>query len=111
MKLWGGRFTGAENELVDKYNSSITFDSRFWRQDIKGSLAHAEMLGRQGIISAEEAAQIKAGLEQIYNDIESGALEIDMTSEDIHSFVEATLQSASAMPARSCTPAGAEMTR
>ena len=91
MKLWGGRFTGAENELVDKYNSSITFDSRFWRQDIKGSLAHAEMLGKQGIISAEEAAQIKTGLEQIYSDIESGALEIDMTSEDIHSFVEATL--------------------
>ncbi len=91
MKLWGGRFVGQENELVDKYNSSITFDSRFWREDIKGSLAHAKMLGAQGIISEEEALQIKEGLEGIYSDIEAGKLEIDMTSEDIHSFVEATL--------------------
>lgn len=91
MKLWGGRFVGQENELVDKYNSSITFDSRFWREDIRGSIAHARMLGAQGIISADEAEQIDKGLKEIYDDIENGRLEIDMTSEDIHSFVEATL--------------------
>ncbi len=91
MKLWGGRFTGETNELVAKYNASITFDSRFWREDIKGSMAHALMLGNQGIISHEEAELIHKGLTDIYNDIEAGRLEIDMTAEDIHSFVEATL--------------------
>lgn len=91
MKLWGGRFTGEENELVAKYNSSISFDSRFWREDIKGSMAHALMLGNQGIISHEEADQIHKGLVDIYNDIESGKLSIDMEAEDIHSFVESVL--------------------
>ena len=91
MKLWGGRFTGETNELVAKYNSSITFDSRFWREDIKGSMAHALMLGNQGIISQEETELIHKTLTDIYNDIEAGRLEIDMTAEDIHSFVEATL--------------------
>ncbi|MBR6475572.1 MAG: argininosuccinate lyase [Lachnospiraceae bacterium] len=91
MKLWGGRFTGETNELVAKYNSSITFDSRFWREDIKGSMAHALMLGNRGIISNEEAELIHRTLTEIYSDIESGRLEIDMTAEDIHSFVEATL--------------------
>jgi len=91
MKLWGGRFTGETNELVAKYNSSITFDSRFWREDIKGSMAHALMLGNQGIIPQGEAVRIHKGLIDIYNDIESGKLEIDMTAEDIHSFVEAVL--------------------
>ncbi|MBO4782108.1 MAG: argininosuccinate lyase [Lachnospiraceae bacterium] len=91
MKLWGGRFTGETNELVAKYNSSISFDSRFWREDIKGSMAHALMLGNRGIISAEEAELIHKTLTEIYSDIESGKLEIDMTAEDIHSFVEAVL--------------------
>ena len=91
MKLWGGRFTGETNELVAKYNSSISFDSRFWREDIKGSMAHALMLGNRGIISNEEAELIHKTLTEIYSDIESGKLEIDMTAEDIHSFVEATL--------------------
>ena len=91
MKLWGGRFTGETNELVAKYNSSITFDSRFWREDIKGSMAHALMLGNRGIISNEEAELIHKTLTEIYSDFESGKLEIDMTAEDIHSFVEATL--------------------
>jgi len=91
MKLWGGRFTGEENELVAKYNSSISFDSRFWREDIKGSMAHALMLGNQGIISHDEADHIHKGLVDIYNDIESGKLSIDMEAEDIHSFVESVL--------------------
>ncbi|MBR4776293.1 MAG: argininosuccinate lyase [Lachnospiraceae bacterium] len=91
MKLWGGRFTGETNELVAKYNSSISFDSRFWREDIRGSMAHALMLGNRGIISGEEAELIHKTLTEIYSDIESGKLEIDMTAEDIHSFIEATL--------------------
>ncbi|MCR4624516.1 MAG: argininosuccinate lyase [Lachnospiraceae bacterium] len=91
MKLWGGRFTGETNELVAKYNSSISFDSRFWREDIRGSMAHALMLGNRGIISAEEAELIHKTLTEIYSDIETGKLEIDMTAEDIHSFVEAVL--------------------
>ena len=91
MKLWGGRFTGETNELVAKYNSSISFDSRFWREDIKGSMAHALMLGNEGIISREDAERIHKGLTDIYSDIESGKLEIDMTAEDIHSFIESVL--------------------
>lgn len=91
MKLWGGRFTGETNELVAKYNSSISFDSRFWREDIKGSIAHALMLGNQGIITREEADQIHKGLTDIYSDIEAGRLQIDMEAEDIHSFVESVL--------------------
>ena len=91
MKLWGGRFTGETNELVAKYNSSISFDSRFWREDIKGSIAHALMLGNQGIITHEEADLIHKGLTDIYSDIESGRLAIDMESEDIHSFIESVL--------------------
>ncbi|MBR4343307.1 MAG: argininosuccinate lyase, partial [Lachnospiraceae bacterium] len=91
MKLWGGRFTGETNELVAKYNSSISFDSRFWREDIRGSMAHALMLGNQGIISHEEAELIHKGLIDIYNDIENGRLQIDMNAEDIHSFVESVL--------------------
>ena len=91
MKLWGGRFTGETNELVAKYNSSISFDSRFWREDIRGSMAHALMLGNQGIISHEEAELIHKGLIDIYNDIENGRLQIDMNAEDIHSFGESVL--------------------
>ncbi len=91
MKLWGGRFTGQTNELVAKYNSSISFDSRFWREDIKGSMAHALMLGNQGIISREDAEKIHKGLTDIYSDLESGKLTIDPEAEDIHSFVESVL--------------------
>jgi argininosuccinate lyase len=91
MKLWGGRFTGETNELVAKYNSSIGFDSRFWREDIKGSMAHVLMLGNQGIIPHDEAVLIHKGLIDIYNDIETGKLQIDMSAEDIHSFVESVL--------------------
>ena len=91
MKLWGGRFKGETNELVYQFNASIGFDKRFYEQDIRGSLAHAEMLGQCGIITADEAAQIKKGLTSILDDINAGRLEIDPTAEDIHSFVEAEL--------------------
>ncbi|MBO4505232.1 MAG: argininosuccinate lyase, partial [Lachnospiraceae bacterium] len=93
MKLWGGRFKGETNELVYQFNASIGFDKRFFEQDIRGSLAHAEMLGRCGIITAEEAEQIKQGLNGILDDIRAGRLEIDLSAEDIHSFVEAELTS------------------
>ncbi len=91
MKLWAGRAGGDVDERLSAINNSIGFDSRMYRQDITGSIAHARMLGRQGIIGAEDAAAIVEGLEGILADIDSGALRIDMDCEDIHTFVEATL--------------------
>ena len=85
--LWGGLVA----DMAKQLNSSIPFDCRMWREDITGSLAHAAMLGAQGIISAEDAEAIRKGLEGILADIDSGALEIDMTAEDIHTFVEMEL--------------------
>lgn len=91
MKLWGGRFTEAEDQRTEEFNESLSFDKRMYRQDITGSIAHAEMLGRQGIISQEDSAAIIAGLEGILQDIEDGKLVIEGDAEDIHSFVEAEL--------------------
>jgi len=91
MKLWGGRFKKGLNELANDFNSSIPFDSRMYREDIEGSIAHATMLGDQGIISKDASDRIISGLLEILKRIDSGAIEIDMTSEDIHSFVEGTL--------------------
>ena len=91
MKLWAGRTGGNVDERLSAINNSIGFDSRMYRQDITGSIAHATMLGRQGIISPEDAEAIVDGLKGILADLESGALEIDMSCEDIHTFVEATL--------------------
>ncbi len=93
MKLWGGRFKGETNESVYSFNASIGFDKRFYEQDIRGSIAHVTMLGKQGIITVEESEQIKNGLKSILDDINSGRLAIDESSEDIHSFVEAELTS------------------
>ena len=90
-KLWAGRTDGTTSQIADDFNSSIRFDSRMYRQDIEGSMAHAAMLALKGIISQEDADTLIAGLEQILLDIESGALPIDMTCEDIHMFVEAVL--------------------
>ena len=90
MKLWGGRFTKETDELVFNFNESLSFDRKLYKQDITGSIAHAKMLGKQGIISDEESNQIIEGLKGILADLDSGALEFDK-SEDIHSFVEATL--------------------
>ena len=87
VNLWGGLVADTAKQL----NSSIGFDCRMWREDITGSLAHAAMLGANGIISPEDAEAIRAGLQGILQDIESGALEIDMTAEDIHTFVEMEL--------------------
>ncbi len=91
MKLWGGRFKKGTDKLVNDFNSSIPFDSRMYREDIEGSIAHASMLGEQGIIPKDASDRIISGLLEILKRIDSGAIEIDMTSEDIHSFVEGTL--------------------
>lgn len=91
MKLWGGRFTKETNELVNNFNASISFDQKFYKQDIQGSIAHAAMLAAQGIISEDEGKQITDGLKGILSDIESGKLEITDEYEDIHTFMEATL--------------------
>ena len=90
MKLWGGRFTAEEDQLTAMFNDSLSFDKRLYRQDITGSIAHAEMLGKQKIISSEDAAAIVDGLKGILSDIDAGKLEIK-DAEDIHSFVEAEL--------------------
>ena len=90
-KMWEGRFSKALDETADDFNSSISFDSKMYRQDIKGSMAHAAMLGAQGIITVEDADTIISALQGILEDIEKGSLEIDMTCEDIHMFVEAEL--------------------
>lgn len=91
MKLWGGRFTKETDKLVYNFNASISFDQKFFRQDIQGSIAHATMLGAQEIISKDDSEKIVAGLKSILEDIESGKLEITDEYEDIHTFVEANL--------------------
>ena len=90
-KMWAGRTDGATEQIADDFNSSIHFDSRMYRQDITGSMAHAAMLAAKNIITNEDADRLIAGLEDILNDLDSGALEFDMTCEDIHMFVEQVL--------------------
>ena len=92
-KLWAGRFSKQEDERVNDFNSSIAFDARMAQHDIQGSIAHATMLGRQGIIEPAEAELIVQGLEGIARDLQTGALAIDPTAEDIHMFIEAELTS------------------
>ena len=90
-KMWAGRTDGAVEKIADDFNSSIPFDCRMYRQDITGSMAHAAMLAKQGIITDADADALIAGLEEILGDIESGKLPIDMTCEDIHMFMEQVL--------------------
>ena len=89
--LWGGRFREATDASAYKFNQSISFDRRMYREDIEGSIAHATMLGKQGIISEEESCLITDGLKKIREDIESGVLIISDEAEDIHSFIESVL--------------------
>lgn len=91
MKLWGGRFTKETNQLVHSFNASLPFDQRFYKQDIRGSIAHVTMLANTGIISVEDKDTIIAGLNSILEDIENGKLQFTNEHEDIHSFVEAHL--------------------
>ena len=90
-KMWAGRTAGNTDQIADDFNSSIHFDSRLYREDITGSMAHASMLKKQNIIPAAAADHIIAGLSEILADLESGELEIDETCEDIHMFVEQVL--------------------
>lgn len=91
MKLWGGRFTKETNQLVHNFNASISYDQKFYRQDIAGSIAHVTMLAKQGILSDEDKESIVLGLKGILADLDNESLEITSQYEDIHSFVEATL--------------------
>ncbi len=91
MKLWGGRFTKETNQLVHNFNASISFDQKFYHQDIEGSIAHVKMLAKQGILTEEDRDLIVNGLEGIRTDLENGSLTITAEHEDIHSFVEAVL--------------------
>ena len=90
-QLWGGRFTKETDQLVYNFNASISFDQKFYHEDITGSMAHVKMLTKQGILTEEEGKQIVQGLQEILDDVKAGRLEISNAYEDIHSFVEATL--------------------
>ncbi len=89
--MWAGRFSKEVDSKVNAFNSSIAFDSRMYKQDIAGSIAHATMLGEQGIISMSDSLELIGGLKEILGDIESGKLEFDPNAEDIHMFIEAEL--------------------
>jgi argininosuccinate lyase len=91
MKLWGGRFSKSTDAMVDDFNSSIRFDSRMYKQDIKGSMAHVKMLGKCGIISAEDSALIYKTLKEIMLDIEKGVVDFEIDAEDIHMNIEKIL--------------------
>lgn len=90
-QLWGGRFTKETDQLVYNFNASITFDRKFYKQDIEGSIAHVTMLAKQGILTEQERDDIVRTLKEIRDEVESGKLEITSEYEDIHSFVEANL--------------------
>ena len=90
-QLWGGRFTKETDQLVYNFNASITFDQKFYKQDIEGSIAHVTMLAKQGILTSQERDDIVKTLKEIADDVENGKLEITSEYEDIHSFVEANL--------------------
>ena len=91
MKLWGGRFTKEENQLVHNFNESLSFDQKFYHQDIQGSIAHVTMLARQGIVTEADKEAIIDGLNGILADLEAGHLKFTKEHEDIHSFIEANL--------------------
>ena len=90
-KMWAGRTSGEVSSIADDFNSSIRFDHKMYRQDVTGSMAHAAMLGATGIISQQDADTLISGLEEILADLDSGKLEFDWSSEDIHMFVEQVL--------------------
>ncbi len=91
-RLWGGRFSGSTDEIVERLNNSLHFDSRLWRQDIEGSIAHATMLGEAAIIPVSDAESIVAGLKAIATGLEDGSIRLDPSAEDIHSAVEQILR-------------------
>ncbi len=90
-EMWGGRFASGPSAIMEAINASISFDKRLYREDIAGSIAHSAMLAAQGIISQEDAAEIRRGLEQIRDEIDEGRFEFSVAHEDIHMNVEARL--------------------
>ncbi len=90
-RMWGGRFAAGPSAIMQAINASIGFDRRMWRQDIRGSLAHASMLAKVGIITAEDESSIREGLEGIAAEIEAGSFVFDPVLEDIHFNIEARL--------------------
>ena len=107
-KLWGGRFEQSTDEFAEGFQSSIGFDSRMYREDIMGSIAHAKMLGAQRIIPIEDAEQIVEGLKSILEDIDAGRVEFSVHDEDIHMNVERLLtERIGGTRARSCVRAAA----
>ena len=90
-QLWGGRFTKETDKLVYNFNASISFDQKFYKQDMEGSIAHVKMLGKQGILTEKEMQDIVDCLKEILKEVEEGKLIITDEYEDIHSFVEAKL--------------------
>src|SRR5512137_1175257 len=90
-KPWGGRFTGSLSTIAERLSSSISYDARLWRQDIRGSQAHAKMLNRIGILTERELADILKGLDKIGKEIESGDFSFSESLEDIHMNIEAAL--------------------
>ncbi|HET6498913.1 MAG TPA: lyase family protein, partial [Coriobacteriia bacterium] len=90
-KAWGGRFERSPSRFLDEFGASLPVDRRMWAEDIKGSLAHARMLARQGIISQRDADAIETGLSQIYREIRDGGFAFDIADEDIHMAIERTL--------------------
>ena len=91
MKLWKGRFLKAENSLAEEFNASIEVDQRLYKQDITGSIAHAKMLAKQGILSKDEALAIESSLLEILSDIENGKIQFTIEQEDIHMNIESIL--------------------
>jgi len=110
-KMWAGRTDGVTDKLADDFNSSIKFDSRMYKQDILGSVAHATMLGEKNIITKAEVDAIIDGLTGILADLESGKLEIDFSCEDIHMFVEQVLTARIGDLGKNFTPQGAGTTK
>ena len=92
MALWGGRFEGETDKLVWQFNQSLSFDKRLWREDIRGSMAHAKMLAKVGIISREEGMTLEDGLSELYDDLYSGDATLPEDAEDIHSAIETMLR-------------------
>ncbi|RPI90443.1 MAG: argininosuccinate lyase, partial [Spirochaetales bacterium] len=90
-KLWGGRFSGASSDITERMSASIQYDARLYRQDIRGSIAHARMLKKAGVLSAAELAAIEKGLREIEIEIEEGRFEFSASLEDIHMNIEAAL--------------------
>src|SRR5690242_12924703 len=87
-KAWGGRFATAPDARSEAFTSSIMFDNRMVREDIRGSVAHVRMLGRQGIVAPAEAAAIEAGLWRVWDEVEAGTFAFGLADEDIHTAVE-----------------------